>query len=101
MAGCNKEGKQQELLEMSVIGSKIWSWKREEVCESVGKQEDCEERDVIAYVCVSLCFLADLHLTSNNSKYSASVTDIFTELTEKPADAVRHLSIFTCLLIYI
>lgn len=43
VAGCNKEGKQQEWWEMSVIRWEIWLLKREEVYEGVGKKEDCEQ----------------------------------------------------------
>lgn len=42
VAGC-KEGEQQERWEISVIWWEIWLWKREKVCEGVGKLEGCEQ----------------------------------------------------------
>lgn len=43
---------------MSVIWCEIWLWRREDVCEGVGKQEDCDQRDEIEDVCVALRLLS-------------------------------------------
>lgn len=50
-------GVQQEWWEMNVIKCEIWLWKREEVCEGVGKQEDCDEREMRSRMFVWPCTL--------------------------------------------
>lgn len=79
MTGCNEEGEQREWWETSMIRWEICLWKREEVCEGVGKQEGCEQREMGRRDCVCLC--GPLHLCRSgcdgeNSDNSASVTDL-------------------------
>lgn len=79
MTGCNEEGEQREWWETSMIRWEICLWKREEVCEGVGKQEGCEQQEMGRRDCVCLC--GPLHLCRSgcdgeNSDNSASVTDL-------------------------
>lgn len=70
--------RQQERSEMSVIKCEIWLWKREEVCEGVGKQEGCDEREMRLWMFVWPCtlYLCKSVFDGDNSSNSASVTDI-------------------------
>lgn len=55
MTGCNEEGEQREWWEMSMIRWEICLWKREDVCEGVGKQDGCERREMGRRDCVCVC----------------------------------------------